>query len=302
MTITTTSRLGLTKDDNNELYSVERVNANADKVDANIGIIVCTSSTRPSTPYNGMHIYETDTGLHGLWRSDLSSWVVPRASILATSVRPTIGIYEGFQIYRTDRDWIEIYDGAAWRVHGNASVSSVANLSQVTDPLLNQQVRVTAAPAKMYQWNGTAWEPISSLVRPLVRAVSKAGVLLQADGTEKTITELNATYSVVTGENYEFEIELTGYGFGMTTTTWGQWRVRRTTALSGTLVEDGFWPWTTAIDSPSFRFNWNSTVTGSTNFYVSVQRNGGDGNLELVGDGRTRLKIAHTVDSITYVT
>jgi hypothetical protein len=37
--------------------------------------VVCTSSTRPSSPYNGMFIYETDTGMTLQYRT--SSWVLP---------------------------------------------------------------------------------------------------------------------------------------------------------------------------------------------------------------------------------
>ena len=37
--------------------------------------VVCTSSTRPSSPYNGMFIYETDTNMTLQYRT--SSWVLP---------------------------------------------------------------------------------------------------------------------------------------------------------------------------------------------------------------------------------
>ena len=37
--------------------------------------VVCTSSSRPASPYNGMFIYETDTGITLQYRT--SSWVLP---------------------------------------------------------------------------------------------------------------------------------------------------------------------------------------------------------------------------------
>jgi hypothetical protein len=59
---TTTTRLGLVKETTAENYSVGTVNANSDKVDAAVGFEQVTSSTRPSAPFNGKGIRETDTG------------------------------------------------------------------------------------------------------------------------------------------------------------------------------------------------------------------------------------------------
>lgn len=59
---TTTTRLGLVKETTTENYSVATVNNNSDKVDAAVGFEACTSSTRPSAPFNGKGIRETDTG------------------------------------------------------------------------------------------------------------------------------------------------------------------------------------------------------------------------------------------------
>jgi len=57
-----TTRLGLVKETTTEYYSVGTVNDNSDKVDAAVGFEACTSSTRPSAPYNGKGIRESDTG------------------------------------------------------------------------------------------------------------------------------------------------------------------------------------------------------------------------------------------------
>jgi hypothetical protein len=62
MTATLTDRLGLVKDSNDEHYAVETVNDNSDKIDAAVGFEESTSSTRPSAPYNGKGIWESDTG------------------------------------------------------------------------------------------------------------------------------------------------------------------------------------------------------------------------------------------------
>lgn len=69
MAFTTTTNLGLRKPDPNDFYDVTAIaNFNSDLLDAAIGpsggstgTIICTSTTRPSTPVPGMRIYETDT-------------------------------------------------------------------------------------------------------------------------------------------------------------------------------------------------------------------------------------------------
>jgi hypothetical protein len=58
----TTARIGLVKEVGSENYSVVTVDNNLDLVDAAAGFQACTSSTRPSAPYNGKGIRETDTG------------------------------------------------------------------------------------------------------------------------------------------------------------------------------------------------------------------------------------------------
>ena len=45
---TFTSRLGLQMDADTENYDVDVVNGNSLKIDANIGVVMCTSATRPS--------------------------------------------------------------------------------------------------------------------------------------------------------------------------------------------------------------------------------------------------------------
>ena len=68
---TTTTRLGLFKPDPDPVtgddVDVVDLNDNSDRIDGNIGYVVCTSGTRPGTPWQGMPIYETDTGFCYVW-------------------------------------------------------------------------------------------------------------------------------------------------------------------------------------------------------------------------------------------
>jgi hypothetical protein len=69
---TTTTKLSLTKPDYVDVVDVAELNTNADSIDAAVGFTICTSSTRPASPWSGQPIFETDTGLSLVWDGD--SW------------------------------------------------------------------------------------------------------------------------------------------------------------------------------------------------------------------------------------
>jgi hypothetical protein len=70
---TTTTRLGLTKPDFVDVVDISELNTNMDDIDANIGAVVVTSSTLPSTPFTGQFVYETDTLSAKIWNG--TAWV-----------------------------------------------------------------------------------------------------------------------------------------------------------------------------------------------------------------------------------
>lgn len=79
-----TTKLGLRKPNNttDNVDVLQDLDANWDIVDANIGTILCTSTTRPSPPYSGQCIYETDTKLSYIWSG--SVWVLTNAPGMAS--------------------------------------------------------------------------------------------------------------------------------------------------------------------------------------------------------------------------
>lgn len=86
---TPTTRLALykSKSDGSELvnYSTD-IGGNLDKLDTAAGWLPVTSSTHPSSPWNGQAIRETDTGRYKIW--DTSAWtelVTPNASATFTA-------------------------------------------------------------------------------------------------------------------------------------------------------------------------------------------------------------------------
>jgi len=70
---TNTTKLGLIKSDFVDVVDVADLNSNADDIDAAVGAAVVTSTTRPSSPWTGQIIHETDTDNVLVW--DGSAWV-----------------------------------------------------------------------------------------------------------------------------------------------------------------------------------------------------------------------------------
>jgi hypothetical protein len=69
---TTTARLSLTKPDPLEDVDVALLNADFDTLDNAVGALVCTSTTRPSTPFLGQLIWQADSPHLLIW---VGSWV-----------------------------------------------------------------------------------------------------------------------------------------------------------------------------------------------------------------------------------
>lgn len=110
---TTTTRVGLYKplSDGSELVSVSQdLNGNTDKLDLAVGFQSCTSTTRPSSPYSGKPIMETDT----TYRTYFSNGTAP-ASASWVEIPNSSAVYQG--------RFITLYPGTS-------SASSLMRLAQ----------------------------------------------------------------------------------------------------------------------------------------------------------------------------
>lgn len=105
---------------------------------------IVTSSTRPSDPYEGQQIYETDT--HRPGHRDNTQWLPGGpTSVVTVATRPA-NPYEGQSIWETDTDALQVYTGVAWREFNRAQhafrVINNANQSLTAGPstVINFQV------------------------------------------------------------------------------------------------------------------------------------------------------------------
>lgn len=72
---TYTTRYSLYKPDILENVDLGQINSNSDQIDAALGLIECTSTTRPASPGDGQLIYETNTASLSYWNG--FAWVEP---------------------------------------------------------------------------------------------------------------------------------------------------------------------------------------------------------------------------------
>ena len=104
---TTTTKLALTKPDGTDLVDIAVLNANADKIDAASGATICTSSTRPASPFNGQVIFETDTLNALVYRLSTTSWNILGGSTVASA--PPAGAGNGNFWWDSDNGKLYIY-------------------------------------------------------------------------------------------------------------------------------------------------------------------------------------------------
>lgn len=109
---TFTTRLGLRKPAGTEQSNVVTdLNENYDKIDDAVGTTVCTSTTRPASPFTGQTIFETDTN-HFLvysgtqWIHQSIPYVLDNSEIVAP--------YDGQIIFNGVDDMLHKYRSGSW--------------------------------------------------------------------------------------------------------------------------------------------------------------------------------------------
>jgi len=171
---TTTTKLALTKPDPNpttgDFLDVSVLNTNADKIDDAVGVLTCTSSTRPTggARWVGRLIRETDTnnrvymwdGTNWIQLYDptwTGAWTAYTPVWSTTGTAPTVGNATLSGRYRVMGKTMDVWLKFVW---GSTSVSASSGLwrfslpfAPLADQLLNAYVDDTSAGLR---WAGTA--------------------------------------------------------------------------------------------------------------------------------------------------
>lgn len=180
---TTTSRLALYKplDDGSELVNVATdLNQNNDKIDAAAGFQAATSSTRPSSPYSGKPIMETDTTYRTYFSNGTSpasaSWVqIPNSS---STFNADLDLTAGKQINI----------GAS-----NSGASLAVLATTTTDDIISTRVTGDTASRLLIEADGAIyWGPGGASATDVGLARSAPG-RLALSGTSAALTIGSAT-------------------------------------------------------------------------------------------------------------
>lgn len=123
MADTNTANIALLIADLNDTFNFgSHVEANFTTIDSLMGVVKCTSSTRPSNTYGGQGIYETDTARVAVNTNTKASptWTYVTSKLIActSGARPTVNLVAGLMAYETDTNRIITYTGAAWQQPG----------------------------------------------------------------------------------------------------------------------------------------------------------------------------------------
>lgn len=179
-----TTRISLykSKSDGSELVSyTQDIGQNWDKVDAAVGFQAATSSTRPSSPYSGKPIFETDTSYRTYFSNGTSpasgSWVeIPNGSAQYNS---TLRLASGKQINVNSS--------------GSGATLAAVNAATTTD-FISGRVTGDTVDRFLIDTDGTLnWGPGGSTALDTVLARTATG-RLALTGTNAALTIGSATY------------------------------------------------------------------------------------------------------------
>lgn len=117
------------------LISVDDLADNFQKIDDFFGVVICTSGTRPSSPYAAQQIYETDTRMTYVRNAANTTWImldrVPSVAATGDIAAP----YTGQLIWVTAVNLLYRYTGSAWSVISiftHSSTQTVATAETTT--------------------------------------------------------------------------------------------------------------------------------------------------------------------------
>lgn len=134
-------------------------------------VVICTSGTRPGSPYAGLLIYETDTKRMYKW--DGSAWVYSGGTIICTSSTRPSSPFAGLEIYETDTKRPYTYNGTAWQYTGGDVICTSS--TRPSSPFAGLAIFETDTK-KGYVWNGSAWFNPNDPMRAKVNRTSVQAV------------------------------------------------------------------------------------------------------------------------------
>lgn len=176
---------------------VNDFNVNWDAIDLRLGSQVCTSSTRPSSPVQGVLAFETDTGYTRVYKG--SAWQTTGNAVSTSGSRPANPI-QGDELYESDTGVQRIYGGSAWK--GFLSTSLAASMP--ANPIQGDLNYVTDKD-QIARYTGSAWRytgivVCTSSTHPTTNL--SAGTEIYETDTNRFLLYNGTTFIVQTASNF----------------------------------------------------------------------------------------------------
>lgn len=155
MVDTLTSK-GLIIQDPNLAYDIGKHNSNYNLINDMLGVVICTSGTRPSAPWNGMRIYETDTRLayvrvSGAWVRESTAAIVTTAAGLPTASSQA----SGQLALESDTGRLKVNNAGTWE--DKAFMSKVCTSgTRPASPTQGMRIFETDTSGELI-WTGSTW-------------------------------------------------------------------------------------------------------------------------------------------------
>lgn len=296
---TPTPRLGLyrTASDGSENVNVlTDLNNNLDKLDTYAGFVSIPNQAArlATTGFVGLAVRQTDTGalyvLTALPASVAGNWLAVQTGtdisgptvVANQAARDALVKVNGLEVWRTDRKWLEVCDGAAWRVQGVPIVTSVADLAAITNPVAGN-VAWNTGDAKMYAYVGGAWKPQTP---GRIVAFGNRGTDSTATTGEIGVLRID-NIPVVQGNRYWTTVSMNVYStstgdFVSPRVRWSNAGVATTSSTA--FGQGGQAPINTFTgNGSSVSGSFVATATGSASVLLSVVRIAGSGNARTTG-------------------
>jgi hypothetical protein len=153
-----TAKLGLELSLGPDLWSLTRaqINANFQGIDDKFGIVICTSATRPSSPFAGQMIYETDTQFTYVRNVANTLWTMTANIPSVASTAAISSPFTGQVVFVTTGNTFYRYTGASWVVYSLFSHSSNNTVSTGEQTSSTSYTALTTAgPAVTIDSKGT---------------------------------------------------------------------------------------------------------------------------------------------------
>jgi hypothetical protein len=193
---TNTTKLGLIKPDFVDVVDISDLNDNADDIDAAVGFTICTSTTRPSTPWAGQPIFETDTLTPFIWSG--TAWVVAGGggSIEISATAPS-SPSAGDLWWDSDNGALYIYYNDGTSSQWVDAASPRVFVSDTAPTGYPGQLWLDSTDGSMYVY----YTDPGGVNSQWIGAVSRSGGILQVVSTTKTdtFTSTSSSYIDVTG-------------------------------------------------------------------------------------------------------